>query len=113
MGDNGVPPLQYSKQYTAQPSRATTMSDPTETNRNVLRPGHENVHPLFHATRFPQDIDYDAFYEPALLATRLIYSPSRLTLRLLLLFWQDRTCCNALGLLNRAGSQLLAISVRL
>jgi hypothetical protein len=54
------------------------MSNPAGTNLNILHPGRENVHPLFNATRFPSEIDYDAFYEPALLATRLINSPQGL-----------------------------------
>lgn len=45
---------------------------------NVTYPGRENVHPLFDPTRFARDIDYEAFYEPAVLATRLINSPQGL-----------------------------------
>lgn len=54
------------------------MSKPAEASRNSQLPGRENVHPLFNATRFPPEIDYDAFYEPAVLATRLINSPQGL-----------------------------------
>lgn len=34
------------------------------------------IHPMFHPSRFPADIDYErAIYEPALLATRLMHTP--------------------------------------
>jgi hypothetical protein len=36
------------------------------------------VHPLFDPTKFASDIDYEAFYEPAVLATRLVNSPQSL-----------------------------------
>lgn len=54
------------------------MSDPAESHRNILHSRQGSVHPLFDATRFPHDIDYNAFYEPAVLATRLINSPQGL-----------------------------------
>ena len=54
------------------------MADPPEEHPNVTHPGRENVHPLFDPTRFAPDIDYEAFYEPCVLATRLINSPQGL-----------------------------------
>jgi hypothetical protein len=44
----------------------------------LLHPGRENVHPLFDPTKFAPDIDYEAFYKPAVLATQLISSPQSL-----------------------------------
>lgn len=53
------------------------MSDSAETQTISQHPGPRDVHTMFGAKRF-LDIDYDAFYEPALLATRLINSPQGL-----------------------------------
>ena len=54
------------------------MTSSAETHRKFQHPGRQTVHPVFDATKFPAGIDYDAFYEPALLATRLINSPQGL-----------------------------------
>jgi len=54
------------------------MSAPAGQHPNLTHPGRENVHPLFDPTRFATDIDYEAFYEPAVLASRPINSPQGL-----------------------------------
>ena len=54
------------------------MSNSAKTHSNLLHPGRGYVHALFDATRFPSDIDYEAFYEGTLLATRLVNTPQGL-----------------------------------
>jgi hypothetical protein len=58
-------------------NNATTMANAGSSN--VFHPGRENVHPLFDSIRFAEGIDYNgAFYDAAVLATRLINSPQGL-----------------------------------
>lgn len=53
------------------------MSSPK--NSDVRQSGSREVHPIFHHSKFPANIDYEtAFYEAVVLATRLMNSPQAL-----------------------------------
>jgi hypothetical protein len=62
---------------TEMTNNATTMANAG--SFKVFHPGRENVHPLFDSIRFAPGVDYNkAFYNAAVLATRLINSPQGL-----------------------------------
>ena len=74
----GVAPIQYTPRNTTQTHRPSVISDSTGMRSISQHPSRRDLHLMFEATRFPADIDCNTFYEPALLATRLISSPQGL-----------------------------------